>query len=149
MNCAAYFPKTSRLQACTCSASLIEHTPAVNGYRSPPLPYETGIHPSSANTFTGDMANIPFTPVPLTDPSANDGLSYSVNVYSPGTLPYEVDDLPSSSVNTFTDTATQVHIPSPSYSYDNIMITPTVPDTATTQIDAHSHLEVENSYIVQ
>ncbi|KAK0240660.1 hypothetical protein EDD85DRAFT_496925 [Armillaria nabsnona] len=78
INCAAYYPKTPRVQACTCSASLIEHMPVVNMYRSPtPLPYGTDALPSHVNAFTGDATNIPFTPVPVPSPSINDAPSYS------------------------------------------------------------------------
>ncbi|KAK0228098.1 hypothetical protein IW262DRAFT_577059 [Armillaria fumosa] len=78
MNCAAYYSKTPWVQACTCSASLIEHMPAVNVYRSPAtLPYEADVLPSNFNTFIGDMANTPFTQVPMPAPSTNDAPSYS------------------------------------------------------------------------
>ncbi|PBK96308.1 hypothetical protein ARMGADRAFT_1009987 [Armillaria gallica] len=79
MNCTAYYPKTSRVQACTCSASLIEHIPVINVYRSPPpLPY-TGADtlPSNAILFTGGTTNIPFIPVPMPAPSSNDNPSHS------------------------------------------------------------------------
>ncbi|KAK0483148.1 hypothetical protein IW261DRAFT_930277 [Armillaria novae-zelandiae] len=110
MNCTAYFPKTARVQAYTCSASLIEHISAMNAYRLPPLPYGAGTHPSSVIPSTGGTANTPFTPVLMSATSTNDN-------------------------------------PSQSYG-DGLVITPTIV-TATTQIDAHSHLEVENSYIAQ
>ncbi|KAK0458388.1 uncharacterized protein EV420DRAFT_1764068 [Desarmillaria tabescens] len=81
MNCAAYFPKTSRVQACTCSASLIEHIPIWNAHRSStPLSYGVDVGnspPSNANTFTGDATNIPFTPIPMPSPSTNANPSYS------------------------------------------------------------------------
>ncbi|PBK96290.1 hypothetical protein ARMGADRAFT_1009959 [Armillaria gallica] len=78
MNCAAYYPKTSRVQACTCSASLIEHMPVVNMYRSPtPLPYSAEALPSHVNAFTGDATNIPFTPVPMPSPSTTDNPPHS------------------------------------------------------------------------
>ncbi|PBK79004.1 hypothetical protein ARMGADRAFT_1021779 [Armillaria gallica] len=78
MNCAAYYPKTPRVLACTCSASLIEHMPVVNAYRSPtPLPYGADALPSNDNAFTGDATNISFTPVPIPSPSTNDNPSYS------------------------------------------------------------------------
>ncbi|KAK0458400.1 uncharacterized protein EV420DRAFT_354365 [Desarmillaria tabescens] len=80
MNCVAYFPKTARIQACTCSASLIEHIPVVNAHRSStPLPYGTGVSihdsnlPSNVNTLNGDTTNHPFTPIP---PSTNANPSY-------------------------------------------------------------------------
>ncbi|PBK58466.1 hypothetical protein ARMSODRAFT_967701 [Armillaria solidipes] len=78
MNCAAYYPKTPRVQACTCSASLIEHMPVVNAYRSPAtLSYGADALHSYVNAFTGDATNIPFTPVPMSVPSTNDATSYS------------------------------------------------------------------------
>ncbi|KAK0183930.1 hypothetical protein F5146DRAFT_1130451 [Armillaria mellea] len=118
MNCAAYYPKTSRVQACICSASLMEHRPVVNVYRLPAtLPYGADADsalPSTVNTFTGDTANIPFTPVPIPSPSTTGN---------------------------------------PSYSYGDVVIfTPTprpVIQTTFTQIDTHSHSEVENPYVPQ
>ncbi|KAK0434966.1 hypothetical protein EV421DRAFT_2039425 [Armillaria borealis] len=113
MNCAAYYPKTPRVQACTCSASLFEHMPVMNVYRSPtPLPYGVDALPSHVNAFTGDATNIPFTPVPMPASSTNDA---------------------------------------PSYSYGEILapVPQPVIQTAFTQIDAHSHSGVENSYIAQ
>ncbi|KAK0474828.1 hypothetical protein IW261DRAFT_527228 [Armillaria novae-zelandiae] len=78
MNCAAYYPKTPRVQACTCSASLIEHMPVMNIYRSPAiLPFEAGTHPSNDIMFTGDATNTPFTPVPMPAPSTNSYPSHS------------------------------------------------------------------------
>ncbi|PBK96300.1 hypothetical protein ARMGADRAFT_1009982 [Armillaria gallica] len=78
MNCAAYYPKTPRVQACTCSASLMEHMPVMNMYRSPtPLPYGADALPSHVNAFMGDATNIPFTPVPMPSPSTNDAPIYS------------------------------------------------------------------------
>ncbi|KAK0477758.1 hypothetical protein EDD18DRAFT_1377910, partial [Armillaria luteobubalina] len=64
MNCAAYYPKTRWVQACTCSASLIEHTPVMNVYRSP------------ANSNV-DTTNVSFTLVPMPAPSTNDFPSHS------------------------------------------------------------------------
>ncbi|KAK0502776.1 hypothetical protein EDD18DRAFT_1345606 [Armillaria luteobubalina] len=163
MNCSAYYPRMRRVQTCTCSASLIEHTPVVNVYRSLPLPYETGTHPFSANTFTGDTANILFTPLPMPAVSTNDAPSYSVNVHcSPAALPYGADTLPSN-VTTFTGDATNIPFTplpmpatstndAPSHSYDEIVAPTPQPIFQTvfmTQVDAHSHLEVENSHIVQ
>ncbi|KAK0445575.1 hypothetical protein EV421DRAFT_2034567 [Armillaria borealis] len=114
MNCAAYYPKTPRVLACTCSASLIEHIPVVNIYRSPtPLPYRAdvdNVFPSNVSTFTGDMANIPFTPVPMPSPFTNDA---------------------------------------PIYSYGEIFAPAPQSVIQLTQFDAHSHSEVENSYIAQ
>ncbi|KAK0240659.1 hypothetical protein EDD85DRAFT_496863 [Armillaria nabsnona] len=117
MNCAAYYPKTPRVLACTCSASLIEHMPVVNVYRSPtPLPYGAdvdNVFPSNVNgTFTGDTAIIPFTPMPIPSPSTNDA---------------------------------------PIYSYGEILAPAPQPviQTTITQIDAHSHSEVENVYGAQ
>ncbi|KAK0458392.1 uncharacterized protein EV420DRAFT_1542013 [Desarmillaria tabescens] len=120
-NCAAYFPKTARVQACTCSAYLIDHKPVRNAHRSPtPLPYgaDASIHdnglPSNVNTSTGDTMNISFTPIPMPSPSTN--------------------------IN-------------PSYSYGDTMIFTSTPQPViqmgTTQIDAYSRSEVENSYITQ
>ncbi|KAK0183939.1 hypothetical protein F5146DRAFT_1077138 [Armillaria mellea] len=107
MNCAAYYPKTSWVQACTCSASLIEHIPVVNVYRSlATLPYGANTLPSNVTTFTGDTANIPFTPVPI---PSNDNTSYSYGdavIFAP--TPHRIIQLPF------------------------------------TQIDTHSHSEVEN-----
>ncbi|PBK96274.1 hypothetical protein ARMGADRAFT_1009928 [Armillaria gallica] len=78
MSCAAYYPKTSRVQACTCSASLIEHMPVVNVHRVPATPPNVdNALPSNVNTFTGDATNIPFTQVPMPAPSTNDVPSYS------------------------------------------------------------------------
>ncbi|SJL04577.1 uncharacterized protein ARMOST_07944 [Armillaria ostoyae] len=117
MNCVAYYPRTPKLQACTCSASLVEHIPVVNVYRSPtPLPYGADVDnafPSNVNgTFTGDTANIPFTPMPMPSPSTNDAPIYSYGeIFAPAPQP--------------------------------------VIQTAFTQFDAHSHSEVENSYIAQ
>ncbi|PBK96294.1 hypothetical protein ARMGADRAFT_1061031 [Armillaria gallica] len=118
MNCAAYYPKTPRVLACTCSASLIEHMPAVNVYRSPtPLPYGANVDnafPSNVNgTFTGDTANIPFTPMPMPSPSTNDAPSYSYG---------------------------EILAPAPQ---------PVIQTAIMSQIDAHSHSQVENSYIAQ
>ncbi|KAK0225261.1 hypothetical protein EDD85DRAFT_940797 [Armillaria nabsnona] len=82
---------TARVQACTCSASLIEHMPVVNMYRSPtPLPYGAEALPSHVNAFTGDVTNIPFTPVPMPSPSTNDSPSYSyrdVVIFAPNPQP--------------------------------------------------------------
>ncbi|PBK58337.1 hypothetical protein ARMSODRAFT_967837 [Armillaria solidipes] len=88
-----------------------------------------------------------------------------VNAYrSPTTLPSRADannDLPSA-VNTFAGDTTNVsftpmpmssYSPSSSYTYgDTVILVPTPPTVTQkdiTQTDAHSHLEVENSYIVQ
>ncbi|KAK0183932.1 hypothetical protein F5146DRAFT_1130450 [Armillaria mellea] len=78
MNCAAYYPKTPRVQACTCSASLIEHMPVVNVYRSlATLPYGADTLPFNVTPFTGDTTNVPFSPVPMPAPSTNGNPSYS------------------------------------------------------------------------
>ncbi|PBK79792.1 hypothetical protein ARMGADRAFT_1021307, partial [Armillaria gallica] len=78
MNCVGYHPKTPRVQACTCSASLIEHMPVMNVHRVPATPPNVdNALPSNANTFTGDATNIPFTQVPMPAPSTNDVPSYS------------------------------------------------------------------------
>ncbi|PBK80407.1 hypothetical protein ARMGADRAFT_1171895 [Armillaria gallica] len=79
MNCAAYYPKTPRVQACACSASLIEHMPVMNAYRLPATPPNVdNALPSNVNTFTGDATNIPFTHwVPTPAPSTNNTPSYS------------------------------------------------------------------------
>ncbi|KAK0433121.1 uncharacterized protein EV420DRAFT_578962 [Desarmillaria tabescens] len=121
MNCAAYFSKTARVQACTCSASLIDHIPVVNVYRSAtPLPYGVGISihdnglPSNVNIFTGDTTNDSYTPIPMTSPSINANPSYS-----------------------YGDTVIFTPTPRP------------VIQMGITQIDAHSLSEVENSYIAQ
>ncbi|KAK0435442.1 uncharacterized protein EV420DRAFT_320950 [Desarmillaria tabescens] len=121
MNCGAYFPKTARVQACTCSASLIDHIPVVNVYRSPtPLPYgaDISVHdngpPSNVNTFTGDTTNIPLTPMPMPSPSTNANPSYpygNTMIFSPTPLP--------------------------------------VTQTTITQFDAHSNSEVGGSYGAQ
>ncbi|KAK0227901.1 hypothetical protein IW262DRAFT_1479021 [Armillaria fumosa] len=73
MNCAAYYPKTPWVQACTCSASLIEHMPVMNAYRSLPPPSL----PSNVTTFTGDATNTPFTQVPMPSPSITGNPTYS------------------------------------------------------------------------
>ncbi|KAK0433119.1 uncharacterized protein EV420DRAFT_578854 [Desarmillaria tabescens] len=97
MNCAAYFPKTARIQACTCSASLIDHIPVVNVYRDSPTPlpygadvsvYDNGI-PSNVNTFNGDPTSIPFTPMLRPSPStnANPCYPYGNAVIAPTPLP--------------------------------------------------------------
>ncbi|PBK77610.1 hypothetical protein ARMSODRAFT_1077326 [Armillaria solidipes] len=117
MNCAAYYPKTSRVQGCTCSASLIEHMPVVNVYRSPAtLPYGVDVDsalPSNVNTPTGDTTNVPFTPVPMPSPSTNDAPSYFYG---------------------------EILAPAPQ---------PVIQTAIMSQIDTHSHSEVENSYIAQ
>ncbi|KAK0502779.1 hypothetical protein EDD18DRAFT_1345608 [Armillaria luteobubalina] len=78
MNCAAYFPKTAQVQACMCSASLIEHVPVVNVHRSLiALPYGADTPPSNVTTFTGDATNILFTPLPMPATSTNDAPSHS------------------------------------------------------------------------
>ncbi|SJL07697.1 uncharacterized protein ARMOST_11047 [Armillaria ostoyae] len=80
-NCAAYVQKTPRTQGCTCSASLIDHKPVVNMYRShATLPYEVDVSnglPSGNNTFNGNMTNIPFPSTSTHSPSTNDNPSYS------------------------------------------------------------------------
>ncbi|KAK0183934.1 hypothetical protein F5146DRAFT_1146195 [Armillaria mellea] len=78
MNCAAYYPKTPRVQACTCSASLIEHMPVMNAYRSPAtLPYGADTIPSNVNTSTRDATNTLSMPVPMPAPSTNGYPSHS------------------------------------------------------------------------
>ncbi|KAK0502773.1 hypothetical protein EDD18DRAFT_1421013 [Armillaria luteobubalina] len=78
MHYAAYYPKTPRLQGCTCSVSLIERMPVVNAYRSSAtLPYEADVLPSNLATFTGDTTNISFTPVPMPIPPFNNVPSHS------------------------------------------------------------------------
>lgn len=73
MNCAAYFPKTARVQACTCTASLIEHMPVVNVYRPPAtLAYGADTLPSNVDAINGS-----FTPAPMPAPSTNDAPSHS------------------------------------------------------------------------
>ncbi|PBK96287.1 hypothetical protein ARMGADRAFT_1009954 [Armillaria gallica] len=81
---------------------------------------------------------------------------------SPTPLPYGVDVLPSH-VNAFTGDATNISftpvpIPSPStndapsYSYGEILAPapqPVIQAAITSQIDAYSHSQVENSYIAQ
>ncbi|KAK0228080.1 hypothetical protein IW262DRAFT_1532202 [Armillaria fumosa] len=73
MNCAAYYPK-----ACTCSASLIEHMPVVNVYRSPtPLPSGMDTLPANAIPSTGGTTNTLFTLVPMPTSSTNSYPSHS------------------------------------------------------------------------
>ncbi|PBK79186.1 hypothetical protein ARMGADRAFT_1093374 [Armillaria gallica] len=75
---ASTLDQTPRVQACTCSASLIEHMPVMNVHRVPATPPNVdNALPSNANTFTGDATNIPFTQVPMPAPSTNDVPSYS------------------------------------------------------------------------
>ncbi|PBK80413.1 hypothetical protein ARMGADRAFT_1068992 [Armillaria gallica] len=65
-NCAAYVQKTPRTQGCTCSASLIDHEPVVNMYRSPATPsYGVDVHSglsSSINIFN-DNTTTPHSPL--------------------------------------------------------------------------------------
>ncbi|PBK97435.1 hypothetical protein ARMGADRAFT_1009449 [Armillaria gallica] len=90
-NCVAFVQKTPRTQGCTCSASLIDHNPVMNMYRSPAtLPYGVDVDnglPSGINTFNGNMTNIPFPPTSSHSPSTNDSPSYSYGNATPTLQP--------------------------------------------------------------
>ncbi|KAK0244013.1 hypothetical protein EDD85DRAFT_183532 [Armillaria nabsnona] len=86
-NCVAFIQKTARTQGCTCSASLIDHNPVMNMYRSPAtLPYGVDVD-NGINTFNGNMTNIPFLPTSTHSPYTNDSPSYSYGNATPTPQP--------------------------------------------------------------
>ncbi|KAK0477761.1 hypothetical protein EDD18DRAFT_1114526 [Armillaria luteobubalina] len=78
---------TAHVQACTCSASLMEHMPVMNVYRLPTLLSGVDTLPSNVTTLTGDATNISFA-LPMPAPSTNNALShYYSEIFAPAPQP--------------------------------------------------------------
>ncbi|SJL04574.1 uncharacterized protein ARMOST_07941 [Armillaria ostoyae] len=142
--CAAYAQKTRLTQRCTCEAQFCEHIATDNSYRLPEPwtvldyfnPDSNGPSPSATLSSYSNDDNSPFSP--NTTPSSN--YSTTMSSRNPTDIPPTPTYIPFPNANPF-------------YPYgDTVIFTPIpqpVIQTAITQIGAHSHSEVENSYGVQ
>ncbi|KAK0225253.1 hypothetical protein EDD85DRAFT_857113 [Armillaria nabsnona] len=141
-----YAQTTHLMQFCTCGAQFCEHIGTYNSYRIPEPwtvlryfnPDSDGPPPSATSSSYSDNANSLFSP--NTTPSYNHSTTmFSVDATDISfTPPY----MPSPSPNA-----------NPSYPYGDTTIFPPIPQpviqTAITQIEGYSHLELENSSDVQ
>ncbi|KAK0474829.1 hypothetical protein IW261DRAFT_1610385 [Armillaria novae-zelandiae] len=144
--CAAYAQKTRLMQFCTCGAHCFEHVGTYNSYHIP--------EPWTVLRYFNPDDNV-LSPDAITGGYFNNGSSpFSQNTalpsnYSTPIISCDATDIPF--------TPPYMSSPSPninsSYPYgDTVIFTPTpqpVVQLAVPQIEAHSHLEVENSYAVQ
>ncbi|KAK0228092.1 hypothetical protein IW262DRAFT_1348864 [Armillaria fumosa] len=141
--CAAYAQTTHLTQRCTCEAQFYEHVATDNWYRLPELwtaldyfnPDTSG--PSRSATTSNDP-NGPFFPNTMASPNFKTSMFYgnaTSVLFTPTYMPY----IPRTSNRSHSSGDAAIFTP----------IQQPVAQMAITQIEAHSHSEMENSYSVQ